>query len=379
MLIVADSKIPFATEAFAPFGEVRVVPTTAMTRETIREADVLLIRSETNVSESLLDGTHVRFVGTATIGFDHVDVEYLRRKQIAFASCPGSNANSVAEYVLAALLEWGERLSVRLREKTLGIVGHGNTGSRTAAKAEALGMNVLLNDPPLARATGDPRYLPLDALMQADIISLHVPLTYEGVDATFHLFDEHRIAAMKAGAILINTSRGAVVDSAALKRALDAKHLSACVLDVWENEPAIDAALLARTTFGTPHIAGYSYDGKLNATRMLVAALSKTFGIAADPPSFLDEQTKTPLVSAAQSRDDEDVLRAAVRSAYDIRRDDERLRKILTLAAHQRAEYFRRLRAEYPLRREFHHYALAEAELGASTAMIARKVGFSMR
>lgn len=379
MLIIADSKIPFAAEAFAPFGEVRVVPTTAMTRETIGNADVILIRSETNVNESLLEGTQVRCVGTATIGFDHVDLEYLRRKQIAFASCPGSNANSVAEYVLAALFELGERLGMRLSGKTLGIVGHGNTGSRTALKAEALGMNVLLNDPPLARATGDTRYLPLDALMQADIISLHVPLTRDGADATFHLFDEHRLAAMKAGAILINTSRGAVVESGALKRALEAKHLSACVIDVWENEPAIDLELLERTTFGTPHIAGYSYDGKLNATRMLVAALSEIFGVAADPPSFLDDRTQMPVVLATESRDDEDILRTAVRSAYDIRKDDERLRRIFTLAAHERSAYVRRLRAEYPLRREFHHYVLAEAELDASTARKARHIGFSVR
>lgn len=379
MRIVADAKIPHAAEAFRHFGDVQVVPTRAMTRETIRDAEAILIRSETKVDAELLEGTRVRFVGTATIGTDHIDMDYLKQQNIAFASCPGSNATSVAEYVLAALLEVAAKLGIQLEGRTLGIVGHGNTGSRTASKAAALGMHVLLNDPPLARRTGDPRYLPLDALMEADIVSLHVPLTKTGEDATFHLFGQERLATMKPGSILVNTSRGAVVETRALARLLRAGHLSACVLDVWENEPAIDTELLDRVTLGTPHIAGYSYDGKLNATRMLQEALSKFSGVVFDPPAYEMTTSKTPILLPGTETDPETLLRHAVRSCYDIRKDDERLRTIRTLPVNERAEYFRHLRDAYPMRWEFHHFVLEGRELDVATSSMLRAVGFCVR
>ncbi len=379
MLIIADAKIPDAEDAFSRFGDVHVVRTQDMTRETIRYADAILIRSETKVGAELLEGTRVRFVGTATIGTDHVDLDYLKQHAIAFASCPGSNAMSVAEYVLAALLELAALLGRPVKGRALGIVGHGNTGSRTAKKAEALGMRVLLNDPPLARQTGDPLYLPLDALMEADFVSLHVPLTKTGEDATFHLFDEKRLAAMKAGSILINTSRGAVVETDALKKVLRSQHLSACVLDVWENEPTIDAELLELSTIGTPHIAGYSHDGKLNATRMLQEALSAFCGVTLDPPAQEANISKQPIVLPAGVEDREELLRHAVRACYDIRKDDETLRKSLTLPADERAEYFRHVRASYPVRREFHNYVVDGTVLDGVTAEMFRAVGFCVR
>jgi erythronate-4-phosphate dehydrogenase len=379
MRIIADAKIPHAVAEFTQFGDVLVLPTKAITREAIRDADAILIRSETKVTASLLEGTRVRFVGTATIGTDHVDLEYLQRHNIAFASCPGSNANSVAEYVLAALLELGAMFDVSLRGKTLGIVGHGNTGSRTARKAEALGMRVLLNDPPLARTTGDPKYLSLDALMEADIISLHVPLTRTGEDATYHLFDERRLSAMKRGATLINTSRGAVVESESLKRLLKAGHLHACVLDVWENEPMIDCELLELTTIGTPHIAGYSHDGKLNATRMLQEALSKFCGVPFDASAQRQPDAKNRIVLPAGEPDAEKLLRHAVRACYDIRKDDQELRKMLTLPADERDDYFRHLRASYPVRREFHNFVLDGQALDLPTANLFRAMGFCVQ
>lgn len=375
MLIIADAKIPDAIDAFKSFGNVLVVPTQDMTRETFSSAGAILIRSETKVNAELLEGTRVRFVGTATIGTDHVDLDYLRERRIAFASCPGSNANSVAEYVLAALLELAQMFNTPLRGMTLGIVGHGNTGSRTASKAEALGMRVLLNDPPLARQTGDPKYRPLEELMDVDVISLHVPLTNAGEDATYHLFDERRLSAMKKGSILINTSRGAVVDSESLKRLVEVGHFRACVLDVWENEPAIDVDLLKLVTFGTPHIAGYSHDGKLNATRMLQQALSTFLGIPFTPTSA-QRQDRLPLALSDDEHEPEGLLRHAVRLCYDIRRDDADLRTLLVLSPDQRATYFRRLRATYPTRREFSHYVVNGGTLDRVTAELLHRVGF---
>jgi erythronate-4-phosphate dehydrogenase len=376
MLIVADSKIPYAEVAFAPFGEVQVVPTEYMTSTAIRKAEVILIRSETKANAALLNGTSVRFVGTATIGTDHVDVDYLKQHNIGFASCPGSNANSVAEYVLAALLEVSYRLGFSLHGKTLGIVGHGNTGSRVAQKAEALGMTVLLNDPPLARSTGDLRYLPLDALMEADVVSLHVPLTTKGEDATFHLFDERRLSAMKEGSILINSSRGAVVDTKALKNALHAKHLRACVLDVWENEPQIDPDLLRLATIGTPHIAGYSFDGKLNATRMLRDALAAFVGVPL-PTNHPWEKVERKAIRVRQDAESaESSLRCAVRACYAIDRDDDRLRRIFDLEHAKQPDFFRALRASYPERREFHNYMIDDDRFTPEFARMLSSVGF---
>lgn len=374
MIIAADSKILYATNAFREFGEVRVVPTNAMTRHEVADADVILIRSETRIDEEFIAGTKIRFVGTATIGTDHVDLAALQRYGIGFASCPGSNANSVAEYVLASLLELAHRQGGALSTWTLGIIGHGNTGSRTAQKAAALGMNVLLNDPPLERATADPRYLPMDALMSADVISLHVPLTTAGPDATFHLFDEARLCSMKRGAILINTSRGSVVDGKSLKQLLYKGHFAGCVLDVWEGEPDIDPELLDLVTLGTPHIAGYSHDGKLNATRMLQDALSRHFNIPYTQHTLEEAEIRELRVTPAESA--QAVVREAVKQAYDIEKDDAHLRLLTSLPASQRHDYFRQLRAGYPTRREFHNFRIPGKGLPDDLMMMLMNIGF---
>ncbi len=374
MIIAADSKIPHAATAFRDFGEVRVLPTNLMTRNEVAGADVILIRSETRIDEEFVAGTNIRFIGTATIGTDHVDLAALQRHGIGFASCPGSNANSVAEYVTAALLELAHRQGVGPNDWTLGIVGHGNTGSRTAQKAASLGMNVVLNDPPLQRATGDSRYLPLDALMSADVISLHVPLTTSGPDVTKHLFDEQRLRSMKRGAMLINSSRGSVVDGKALKRLLDSGHFAGCVLDVWEGEPDIDTDLLDLVSIGTPHIAGYSHDGKLNATRMLQEALRRHFNITPRQISLEESVIRDLVVTPAESL--QELVREAVRQAYDIEKDDAHLRLIKSIPADERSEYFRKLRSGYSTRREFHNFRIPVKGLPDHVMMMLMNIGF---
>ena len=272
MHVVVDNKNPHVEEAFRQFGTVQGCATREITKEVVREADAIIIRSETKVTKDLLEGSRVKFVGTATIGTDHVDLEYLHSQGIGFASAPGSNANSVAEYFVAAILTLADRKGFNLSGKTLGVVGVGNVGSKIVRNARALGMRVLQNDPPLARETGNPSFVPLDDFMEADIVTIHVPLTKAGTDPTFHLFGEERIRKMKAGAILINTSRGAVADGAALKRAVEAKHLGGVILDVWEGEPLVDVDLVKKIDIATPHIAGYSFDGKLAAVKMTYSA-----------------------------------------------------------------------------------------------------------
>ncbi len=346
MRIVADSKIPFVQEALADVAEVHVLATGEITPETVRNADALLVRSETNVDAALLDGSRVKFVGTATIGVDHIDTDYLQRRGIGFASAPGCNANSVAEYVIAALLVLAERLGFSLEGKALGVVGVGNIGKIVVKYAHALGMCVLQNDPPLHRATGSLVFRPLDELMDADIITLHVPLTKTGPDRTFHLFDDVRLKKMKPSSILLNTSRGAVVETEAVKAALRSSHLKACVLDVWENEPGIDAELLSLATLGTPHIAGYSFDGKVNGTAMIQQALCQYFSL--QPAWSPATVSGSPIIA----RDGQDLL-AVVRQCYDIEDDDRRLREMLLLPVGERSSYFRQLRAQYPVRHEF--------------------------
>jgi erythronate-4-phosphate dehydrogenase len=343
-------------EAFGPLGEVQTLPGRDMDAAAVRDADLLLVRSITKVGKPLLEGSVVQFVGTATIGEDHIDRSYLAARRIGFASAPGSNANSVAEYVLAALLEVAEHLGLDLRQTSLGVVGVGNVGKRVRAKAEALGMQIVLNDPPLARTTGDPVYRPLGDALACDIVTLHVPLSFKGQDATFHLAGESFFERMKGGAVLVNSSRGPVVDEMALKQALSCGRLQACVLDVWENEPEVDVELLEQTFLGTPHIAGYSFDGKVNGTLQVYEAACHFLGIA---PSW-DPATTLPApdhgeIAINDSPDPLAALREAVRMVYDVRRDDRALRRLSDMSARERPAYFDRLRRDYPRRREFHN------------------------
>ncbi len=354
MRIVADQNIPYVQEAFGALGTIEIVPSRRIDAALVKNADMLLVRSVTRVGAELLEASTVRFVGTATIGTDHVDEGYLRDRGIAFASAPGSNANSVAEYVTAALLLLSRRGRFGLAGKTIGVVGIGNVGRRVVRMAEAMGMSVLQNDPPLARQTGDPRFLPIEALFATDVLTLHVPLTREGQDATWHMVDEAFLSRLRPGAILINTSRGAVVESGALHRALQTERLDAAVVDTWENEPRIDTSLLGDVAIGTPHIAGYSLDGKVNATAMLYEAACRCLSVR---PTWEVASVLPPpqprRVEARFGDADEGAPHEIVRQVYDIERDDRALREVLRMPESQRGEYFDRLRATYPARREF--------------------------
>jgi erythronate-4-phosphate dehydrogenase len=358
--IVADENIPCVRDAFSHLGEIRLLPGRTLRREALLDAELLLVRAVTKVDADLLQDTAVRFVATATIGTDHVDLEYLQKRGIAFTSAAGSNANSVAEYVMAAIIHHLVKNKLSLNQLTIGIVGVGHIGSRVEKMAAGLGMRVLLNDPPLARQTHDPKYLQLAELMDADIITLHTPLTYAGVDATFHLFDMNRLQAMKRGSVLINTCRGPVVDDAALKKILQMGHLSAAILDAWENEPEIAIELLRLVEIGTPHIAGYSLDGKLNGTYQIYRAACEFLGVE---PQWQIEKAlppvEKPLIALRpDGLRNEEILQKIIRHVYDIVADDRRLREAINLPPENRGRYFDRLRRDYPVRREFHNYKI---------------------
>ena len=377
--IVADEHVTLVGSAFGDLGELVAVPARHLDRSLLKNADALVVRSETQVDRELLEGTKVKFVGTTTIGFDHLDTHYLRKKNIAFANAPGCNSNAVKEYVLAALLTLSRRTGVPLEGSTLGIVGVGNIGSRVARMAGLLGMRVLLNDPPLARYTNNHAFLPLDALMESDFLTLHVPLTKEGEDPTFHLFDRGRIGKMKKGSILVNSARGAVVETLALKDALKTKHLRGAVLDVWEREPEIDVELLALADLGTPHIAGYSVEGKINATEAIRSALCRHFHLSPHPktpPSVFHRRRKQITVDAGEGRLSMR-LEPIIRRCYNIENDDRTLRRIITMDESHRGWHFEVLRSEYDLRREFLNFDLRMKKEDPILTAVCSELGFS--
>jgi erythronate-4-phosphate dehydrogenase len=379
MKIIADANTPFIKEAFRDIGDVIALDTPWITNQSVRDADILLVRSDTRVGESLLEGSSVRFVGTTTIGTDHIDLDYLRNLNITFANAPGCNSNSVKEYVVAALLSFATRHEISLEGKTFGVVGVGNVGSKVVKAVEALGMTVLQNDPPLARQTGESRFVSLDAILGADFITLHVPLTRDGQDPTYHLFDEPQFRRLKNGAALLNTSRGPVVNTDALKDALKQGHISAAILDVWEKEPAIDRDALSMAAIGTSHIAGYSMDGKLTAVRMVREALCRYLEIpsAWDPGKYLRTPEHPNIEPKSSGLIREAALHSMVRQAYDVEEDDARLRRMLSLEPKVQADYFVRLRTGYHYRREFPGFTVNLSPEYSSLSSTLTALGFT--
>jgi erythronate-4-phosphate dehydrogenase len=375
--IVVNKHTPSVVEAFSHLGKVVALETLAVTREAVRDADILVVRSETKVNEQLLEGSSVKFVGTVTIGTDHVDERYLASKGITFVSAPGSNSNSVKEYIASALCVWSRRTGAPLAGKTIGVVGVGNVGSKVARAARTLGLNVILNDPPLSRRTGEEKYRTLDELMDADFITIHVPLTKSGDDATFHLFNDVRISKMKRGSVLMNTSRGPVVETNALTDALSSRHLSASILDVWEGEPVLDMELLSRVLIGTPHIAGYSLDGKLNACKIVYEAACRFLGVQSEwnIDTSLQPDAARIIVPSEITETDE-IVRSAVKQAYDIELDDALLKKTGSLDISEHGRYFMKLRAEYRIRREFFNWCVELSSVHSEAAAILQDLGF---
>ncbi|MGF6316645.1 4-phosphoerythronate dehydrogenase PdxB [Pseudomonas frederiksbergensis] len=353
MLIVADENIPLLDAFFAGFGEIRRVPGRAIDCATVEQADVLLVRSVTNVNRALLEGSKVRFVGTCTIGTDHLDLDYFRQAGITWSSAPGCNARGVVDYVLGSLLTLAEIEGADLTQRTYGVVGAGEVGGRLVKVLQGLGWNVLVCDPPRQAAEGGD-YVSLEQIIeQCDVISLHTPLDKQGPQSTWHLFDKNRLNQLKPGAWLINASRGPVVDNAALRQVLLEREDLQAVLDVWEGEPEVDVALAELCVLATPHIAGYSLDGRQRGTAQIYQALCEFLG---QPEQVsLDDLLPAPWLSAVTLNADSDpawVLAMLCRGVYDPRRDDANFRRSLVGHVSEQRAAFDALRKHYPLRRE---------------------------
>lgn len=283
MKVVIDHKIPFIQDAIAQIAdEVLYLPGDAFTPEAVKDADALIVRTRTRCNRELLEGSSVKFIATATIGFDHIDTAYCQEAGITWTNCPGCNAGSVEQYIRSVLLFLAERKGLDLQQATLGVVGVGHVGSRVVRMAESLGMRVLKNDPPRADQ-GEEGFVDLATIArECDVITFHTPLNRSGRYCTFHLADEDFFFSLQRCPFFINSSRGEVMDTAALLAARAAGKIKEALIDTWEHEPHISRELLSVAAIATPHIAGYSADGKANATRMSLEALCRFFGIEAD-------------------------------------------------------------------------------------------------
>ncbi|RRS06791.1 4-phosphoerythronate dehydrogenase [Pseudoalteromonas sp. J010] len=349
MRILADQNMPLVESFFSDIGEVIRFDGRNLRPEELSDADILLTRSVTKVNEALLaKAKQLKFVGTATIGIDHIDTQLLASSGIAFSSAPGCNAIAVAEYVISAIMAYAQESGISLQGKTIAIVGVGNIGKCLAAKIGALGLKVLLCDPLRYQDGSLDSHIELDdALKAADIVSFHVPLVKNGEHKTIHLLNEARIASLKPGMVLINASRGDVIDNQALLRALEGGQALELVLDVWENEPNILQSLLPYVRFATVHIAGHTLEGKARGTQMLYEAVCNTLNLK--PQKTITDFLPKPSVTACKLQDtaNENDLLNLVHLVYDVRRDDGIMRAKLT------SQGFDALRKAYPVRREF--------------------------
>ncbi|WP_210396826.1 4-phosphoerythronate dehydrogenase PdxB [Motiliproteus sediminis] len=348
MKIVYDQNIPYAAAFFGGLGELFPCDGRCLSAGEVKDADVLLVRSVTPVNERLLAGSRVGFVASATIGTDHVARDWLQQAGIGFANAPGCNAESVADYVVAALLQLAEGDLEVLRQRRAGVVGVGNVGTRVASRLEALGVECLRCDPPRAeREHGG--FVDIDTLLDAcDLVCLHTPLTSNGKHPTRHLIGKSRLAGLRHGSWLLNAGRGAVIDNAALAQVLDQRDDLRLVLDVWEPEPAVNPQLVPRVEIATPHIAGYSDEGRSRGTEMIYQALCAHLGV--EPGVRLD-QLQPPAPALNLSGSEQRLAWQAVRSSYAIVEDDRRFRRMV--AAGELPAGFDRLRRDYPGRREF--------------------------
>ena len=373
MKIIIDDKIPYIRSAFEGVAEVAYLPGSKTTPEVVKDVDAIVTRTRTICNEKLLAGSSVKFIATATIGYDHIDTDYCDASGIKWTNAPGCNSKSVEQYIASTLMVLSERKNLELKDLTIGVVGVGNVGSKVARICKLFGMKVLLNDPPRERAEGSASFVSLKKVMdEADIITLHVPLNMKGEDATFHLGNDEFFLGLKKKPVVINSCRGEVVETNAVKSALKNEQISAFVCDCWENEPDIDLELLAMTEIVTPHIAGYSKDGKATGTQMSVHAISQFFGLGLEnwQPSGVEQPAKPVFELDGSGLSEQEIISKAILHTYDIRNDDQNFRN--------NTAQFEQLRGDYPTRREFPAFTIIPKNIGEETLEILKKLGFTV-
>ena len=355
MKIVADENIPLLSRFFCEFGEVVQLPGRAITARDVKDADILIVRSVTQVNDTLLDQSNVKFVGSCTIGMDHIDTAYLEERGIKYANAPGSNANSVVEYVISCLSILTETHGFDWDTLTVGIMGYGNVGSLLGKRLKKLGIGFKAYDPFLDPALVEDQVLvSQDEVLACDIVTLHVPLTKDGAHPTYHMIDQAMLQGFHESQVLINAGRGAVIDNKQLNEFIKRNRGFTAILDVWENEPAIDSELMNNVFLGTPHIAGYSYDGKVAGTEMIYRSLCQFLGFPSRHTSgqFLEEPPLSRMAFTSMA-DVDWSIHTAIRACFDVRHDHSLLRASMRLASPEREAAFDAFRKGYRCRREF--------------------------
>lgn len=373
--IIADDKIPFLQGVLEPFANVEYYSGKEITKDKVIDADVLIIRTRTKCNKELLNGSSVKLITTTTIGFDHIDTIYCKENEIEWLNAPGCNSGSVVQYITAALLQLAGVDEFNLSEKTIGIIGVGNVGRKVKRIAEILGMNVLLNDPPRERIERGNTFCDLDKIKnESDILSFHVPLSREGIDKTFHLADDDFFNQLKKKPIFINSSRGEVLKTSSLIDAIRNGKISKTVIDVWENEPDIDLKLLSMVDIATPHIAGYSSDGKANGTAICVNAVNKYFDLGLGKNWYPSEIplpiNEMELTINGNDKESQDIITEVISSTYNIIGDCRRLKSS--------PDTFEKQRSNYPIRREFFNYSLRLKNCDTVAVEILDKMNFKI-
>ena len=374
MKIIIDDKIPYIRGAFENVAEVVYLPGSKTTAEIAKDADAIVTRTRTICNEKLLAGSTVKFIATATIGYDHIDTEYCDNAGIQWTNAPGCNSKSVEQYIASVIMVLAEKNNWNLGEKTIGVVGVGNVGSKVTRICEIFGMKVLQNDPPRERAEGSGQFVSIQQIMdEADIITLHVPLNLKGEDATYHFGNESFLNVLKKKPLLINSCRGEVTETNAVKTALKSEKISAFVCDCWENEPDLDLELLELTEIATPHIAGYSKDGKAIGTLMSVQAINNYFGLGLEnwKPTGVELPLNPEIIIDGTGLTEQQIIAKAILHTYDIRNDDRDFRN--------NVKEFEQLRGDYPTRREFPAFTIKAKNIAEKTLGKLKELGFQDR
>lgn len=366
MKIIADKNIPFLKGVAEQFGEVEYLSGNEFTQQSIKDADTLIVRTVTRFDENILSGSNVKLICSATIGYDHIDTAYCDSHGIIWKNAPGCNSGSVQQYIASSLIAIAVQKDISLEGKTIGIIGVGNVGKKVARACSILGMRVLLNDPPRQEVEGDVDFVSLETIKQeADFITFHTPLIKEGKYRTFHLADQNFFTSLAKRPIIINSARGGIIDTSAIKRAIAADNISGAIIDCWENEPNIDIEYLNMVDIATPHIAGYSADGKSNATRMSLESVAGFYGFDKSPiEAVKPPQPEQPIINLDHFASDK--VRNAILATYNPLRDFAALKAS--------PSDFKRLRNEYPLRREYPAYTIMNAK--AKEGKILSELGF---
>jgi erythronate-4-phosphate dehydrogenase len=376
MIIVADQNIPGLENTFGRHGEIRMVDGRSLKNEHLQNARVLIVRSVTSVNQELLTGTPVEFVGTATIGTDHLDTSWLDLEGLRWVSAPGCNADAAAQYTLSMMMLACKRIGKQLQSMRCAVIGRGNVGSRVQSLLQTLDVEVIVIDPPLAD-TGQEGFASMEDITRCDLVSLHVPLTREGRYPTFHLVNEQLLGQLRPGTLMINTSRGDVTDGPALSSWLQAGNGYAA-LDVWPGEPALNEDLLRSTIVATPHVAGYSQDGKMHGTLQIYAAFLDCFESGGMDSAVALENHLNNLLPPRGVHLLENVasVSEAVMSCCGVRDDDANTRELIELDPEHRPAAFDSLRRGYPSRRDFAGWRLP-ATLGSIQLRILEQLGFT--